>query len=222
MNRFFNFVAQFSDYLISEQKAIYGIKILMQVIKKGRENEEQVCGTLHREFAKLCIKAKCYQHSLAIVDHAVTNFKKGTSPMDIVSYVYYKGLIFTGLKKYDQAVECFKIVISFPAACTHKVHLESYKKLILLSLIMQGKIPSLPKYTHHMIKYKLENSFQTYKHLGQFYIMKEEKSFNELINNSYEEFERDKNVGLIKKLQKTFSQVRICELSDTYLTLQFK
>jgi translation elongation factor EF-Ts len=83
-------------------------------------------------------------------------------------------------------------------------------------------MPSLPKYTHHMIKYKLENSFQTYKHLGQFYIMKEEKSFNELINNSYEEFERDKNVGLIKKLQKTFSQVRICELSDTYLTLQFK
>jgi hypothetical protein len=60
---------------------------------------------MQREFAKLCLKAKCYQHSLKIIDHPVVSFKKGTSPMDILSYIYYKGLIYTGLKRYDEAIE---------------------------------------------------------------------------------------------------------------------
>lgn len=76
----------------------------MLAITKMRDTEEQVCGSLHREFAKLCLKAKCYQHGLSIIDKPVTAFKKNTSAMDIISYVYYKGLIYTGLKRYEQAI----------------------------------------------------------------------------------------------------------------------
>lgn len=194
----------------------------MNVIVKLRDNEEQVCGSVHKEFAKLCIKAKCYQHAMPIVDHPVTSFKKNTSAMDILNYVYYKGLIFTSQKLYQKAIDCFKIVISYPSQCTHKIHLESYKKLILLNLIVHGKTPSLPKYTSPMLKYKLESSFQNYKLLANAYTSKEDKLFMELIDGNFEEFEKDKNLGLIRKLQKTYSRVRICELSDTYLTLRYK
>lgn len=45
----------------------------------------------------------------------ITNFKKQTQPMDILSYVYYRGLIFTALKDYKQAIDSFKIVISYPS-----------------------------------------------------------------------------------------------------------
>lgn len=61
--------------------------------------------------------------------------------MDIICYIYYKGLIFTALNRLDEAIEQFKIVISFPTNCTHKIHHESYKKLMLLSLIKEGKMP---------------------------------------------------------------------------------
>ena len=98
-----------------------------------------MCGSLHREFAKLCIKAKCYQHALQVIDYPTTSFKKNTTPMDIVSYLYYKGLIYTGLKRYPEAIEQFRLVLSFPTNVTHKVHTESYKKLILLTLLRVGE-----------------------------------------------------------------------------------
>jgi COP9 signalosome complex subunit 3 len=181
-----------------------------------------VCGTLHREFAKLCIKAKCYQHSLPVVEHPVTSFKKNTHPMDILNYVYYKGLIFTALKRYQEAIDSFKVVLSFPTQCTHKIHIECYKKLILLSLIQHGKFPSLPKYTSQMLKYKLENAFTNYKNLANAFINKEDKLFQEIIDGNFEDFEKDKNLGLIRKLNKLYGRVRVTELSNTYLTLRYK
>ncbi len=70
-----------------------------------------------------------------------------------------------------------------------------------------------------MIKYKLEHSFAAYQQLAKAFISKHDVAFHEVINASYEEFERDGNVGLVKILQKALSRVRISELSETYLTL---
>ena len=47
--------------------------------------------------------------------------------------------------------------------------------------------------------------------------------FEELLLMKNEEFEKDKNMGLIKKLAKVFRQplrIKLVELSDTYLTLK--
>ena len=74
----------------------------------------------------------------------MTSFKKSSNPMDIVGYLYYKAMILTGLKRYAEAIECYKAVISYPAQVTHKIHTEAYKKLILLNLIEYGRSPSLP------------------------------------------------------------------------------
>ncbi|CDW71172.1 UNKNOWN [Stylonychia lemnae] len=211
----------FSELLISEKKAIYGINTLKNVIFKVRQNDEQVCGSLHKEFARLCIKAKCYQHSLIVIDHPVIQFKKNTSAMDILNYMYYKALIYTALKQFQNAIDCLKLVISFPCQLTHKIHLESYKKLILLNLLEKGQMPDIPKYTNVMLKHNLETSFACYRNLGSSYIGKDDKLFNEIIENNQEEFFKDKNYGLIKKLQKKYQRVRVKELSNTYLTLRY-
>jgi len=85
------------------------------------------------------------------------------------------------------------------------VHIEAYKKLILLSLIQEGRLPHIPKYTDQLVKYKLENSLLTYKNLAQHYISKHDQYFQNVINECFEEFQKDANIGLIKKLQKTYS-----------------
>ena len=142
--------------------------------------------------------------------------------MDIIGYLYYKGLLYTGLKRYEDAIEQFTLAISFPANCTHKVHVESFKKLTLLSLIVHGKLPQLPKHTSNILKYKLENAFPVYKALAHTYLHKEDKNFFDIINANYEDFDRDRNWGLVQKLRKMYPKVRICELSSTYLTLSFR
>jgi hypothetical protein len=64
-----------------------------------------VCGSLHKEFTKLCIKAKCYQHSLSVIDKPTIGFKKSTQPMDILSYLYYKGMVYLALNREEDAIE---------------------------------------------------------------------------------------------------------------------
>lgn len=104
MNYLFSKIIQvaaiYTEYLIYRQKPIYGIKPLKVAIEKTRQSKEEISG-LHKDFAKLCLKAKCYQHSLSIIDCPVTSFKKSTSTIDILVYNYYKGMLFIGLKKYS-------------------------------------------------------------------------------------------------------------------------
>ena len=88
--------------------------------------------------------------------------------MDVLSYLYYKGMIYIGLKRYNDAIEQFRLILAYPTQILHKVHVESYKKLIVLTLIKvaQGEIPSsqsgshvkslLPKDFNAMLKQPLE------------------------------------------------------------------
>lgn len=49
----------------------------------------------------------------------------------------------------------------------HKIHVESYKKLTLISLLVSGKDFTLPKYTNMMILHRLENVLAPYKNLAK-------------------------------------------------------
>ena len=59
----------------------------------------------------------------------------GTEAIEILTYNYYRGMLFTGLKRFDEAINCFNRVLSLPAKVVHRVHIETYKKLCLLLLI---------------------------------------------------------------------------------------
>ena len=165
-------------------EAITGIKPLLVAIRRLLPHSEepysnQICGSLHKEFTKLCLKAKCYQHALQVVERPSVSFKKSTQPLDIVSYFYYKALIFMGLKRYVEAMEQFRMVLAYPANCTHKVHCESYKKLMLLTLLQvaEGQTPLsnagshlsnlVPKSANQILKFKLEQSFPIYHALAE-------------------------------------------------------
>jgi tetratricopeptide (TPR) repeat protein len=115
LSKLFAIVSFYSEYLLNIGKPIFGIKPIQTAILKIQDSPEQVCGSLHRELAKLCLKSKCYAHCISIIEQPVTSFKKNSSPMDIVSYLYYKAMILTGLKRYAEAVEAFKSVISYPS-----------------------------------------------------------------------------------------------------------
>lgn len=55
-------------------------------------------------------------------------------------YYYYGGMIYTAVKNYDRALYFFEVVITTPAMAVSHVMLEAYKKYILVSLILYGKV----------------------------------------------------------------------------------
>lgn len=102
--------------------------------------------------------------------------------MDVLSYLYYKGLVFVGLKRYNDAIEQFRLVLSYPTQILHKVHCESYKRLILLTLIKvaHGEIPAsqasthiknlLPKDFNLMLKQPLDQTCLPYFTLSEYFL----------------------------------------------------
>jgi hypothetical protein len=113
--RFYSLATLYTEYLLPHD-AMIGLNPLRTAIAKIQANPSSeelsayaftVCGSLHREFAKLAIKTKCYQHSLKVIDHPVVGFTRGTQAMEIIGYLYYKGIIYTSQKRYEEAIEQF-------------------------------------------------------------------------------------------------------------------
>lgn len=75
-------------------------------------------------------------------------------------YYYYGGMIYTAMKNYERALYFFEVVVTVPAMVVSHIMLEAYKKYILVSLILHGKVNSyLNKYyfkhlTAFMITYR--------------------------------------------------------------------
>ena len=74
-------------------------------------------------------------------------------------YYYYGGMIYTALKQYSQALYLFEVAVTTPAMAVSHIMLEAYKKYILVSLILQGKIAPLPKYTSQVVGRYRKNFF---------------------------------------------------------------
>ena len=134
ISKLFYLAQIYSDFMISVGKPTNGIRPLQIAAARLMTSEEQI-NPIHREYAKLCLKAKCYSHSLDLIKFPVTDFHPRCKAMDIIVYCYYRGMLFTGLQMYEEAIESFTLVLSLPTNIAHKVHQESFKKLILLSLI---------------------------------------------------------------------------------------
>lgn len=49
-------------------------------------------------------------------------------------------MIYAAVKNYDRALYMFEVVISTPALAVSHIMLEAYKKYILISLILHGKV----------------------------------------------------------------------------------
>jgi len=108
----------YAHFLLVGGKPRHGIFTFIKAIKVLNSSSEQV-SSLHTQAAKLCLKAKCYQHALKFIEHPITSVMKGTNPIEIMTYNYYRGMIYTGLKNYNRAIEVFSKVLTQPTKLLH-------------------------------------------------------------------------------------------------------
>lgn len=142
---------------------MHGVAYLQRAAMALQSNPEQVT-CFHNCYAKLCLKSKCYQHSLKLIEQSMTQVQGGTDAIEIITYNYYRGMLYTGLKRFNDAITCFSRVLSLPTKIYHKVHQESYKKLCLLNLIASNDAKSskfrLPHTTSPFVRNHIEMETQ--------------------------------------------------------------
>lgn len=128
-------------------------------------------------------------------------------------------MIYSAIKNYERALYFFEVAISTPALAMSHIMLESYKKYILVSLILNGKISTIPKYSSQVISRFIKPLSHPYHELASAYGTSQSEELRNVTNKFRDVFVRDGNFGLVKQVAASLYKKNIQRLTQTFLTL---
>ncbi|KFM81884.1 COP9 signalosome complex subunit 3, partial [Stegodyphus mimosarum] len=211
----------FTRSLVERQQYMRGISLLCKAILKIQLFTSQLT-SIHADLCQLCLLAKCMKPALQFLDIDITDISKENGNYDtkhFLLYFYYGGMIYTALKNYDRALYFFEVVITTPSMAVSHIMLEAYKKYILVSLILYGKVPNLPKLTSQVVARFIKPLSQPYHDLAVAYSSNSPVEVRNAISKHTDIFIRDNNMGLVKQCVSFLYKKNIQRLTKTFLTL---
>jgi hypothetical protein len=145
--RFTDVVMKFvSVHLKQRNSPLSAVGPLLCAVTAFRKSPEHLSGVSH-EFVRVCLLAKCYHIAARVLDTDVIylpelNGSEGKVPEikmeNLLLYFYYGGMVYVGLHQFERALQFFSVAITVPAECTSQIMLESYKKYLLVCLLLYG------------------------------------------------------------------------------------
>lgn len=207
--------------LVERKQPMRGISLLVTAINKIQLFPTQLT-SIHADLCQLCLLSKNLKPALQFMDQDITDISKEGGQYDardFLCYYYYGGMIYTALKQYDRALYFFEIAITTPSMAVSHVMLEAYKKYILVALILQGKFPTLPKYTSQVVGRYIKPLCQAYHDLATSYATNNPEELNKSIEKHQDTFNRENNMGLVKQCLTSLYKKNIQRLTKTFLTL---
>ncbi|XP_058981884.1 COP9 signalosome complex subunit 3 isoform X2 [Musca domestica] len=222
---------QFTNVMVGQPRCILGLTTLSAAIDKIRTSDTQLT-PIHADLCQLSLKSKCFRVALKYLDVDITTIStgaetRGQNQTDTTNndakyfllYYYYGGMIYTAMKNYERALYFFEVCISTPAMAMSYIMLEAYKKFILVSLILHGKIQPIPKYASQVISRFMKPIAQVYHNLAVAYATTSSEEVRNCISKYSETFVRDNNMGLAKQVATSLYKKNIQRLTKTFLTL---
>lgn len=199
-----------------------GVKILTQAVEKIRVSDSELTA-VHADLCQLCLCAKVFGPALQFLDVDITTIAS-TEDVNLdakyfLLYYYYGGMVYSAMKNYERALYFFEVAISTPAQAMSHIMLESYKKYILISLILHGKLNAVPKYSSQVITRFIKPLSHPYNELANAYGTSQSDELRNVTNKYHDVFERDVNVGLVNQVTASLYKKNIQRLTQTFLTL---
>ncbi|KAK7866452.1 hypothetical protein R5R35_008973 [Gryllus longicercus] len=205
--------------LVELKLPLRGIDLMRRAIRKIQLFDSQLT-SIHADLCQLCLLAKCFKPALEFLNTDITSISQEGGQFDakyFLLYYYYGGMIYTALKNYDRALYFFEVAITTPAMAVSHVMLEAYKKYILVSLILHGKVLNIPKYTSQVVGRFIKPLSQAYHDLATAYTTNNSDELRTTINKYQESFAS--NTGLTKQVIASLYKKNIQRLTKTFLTL---
>ncbi|DBA00153.1 TPA: hypothetical protein N0F65_000476 [Lagenidium giganteum] len=227
--------AQFASIAISLNQSIKTIYPLKSFLRRLYQHGHTLLTPLHGHFLYLCLRSKCYFAAMELLDQPIYEIHSPSSGMTVVdylSYAYYGGVLYLGQKRYEEAMDFFLMAVTTPAVSLSAFVIEAYKKLVLTSLIVTGKPPTLPKYTPFVVTRHLDAHCVPYMELSKLFTANEGKKdvgqpltsqdaarVAELIEQHKDALIKDGNMGLAKQCRESLKEKQLLELPCTYVTI---
>eukprot|EP01080_Neovahlkampfia_damariscottae_P000841 gene841-9090_t len=219
--KFAKTVHEYTDALISDKSPQRAMKHLLNGIINFRPHSE--CLTpLHSDYICCCLKSMNFKVALRVLNQPIYDIEPnqtGLTPKDMLSYYYYGGMIFIGLKQFDKAFSFFDTALCVPALAINAIMVESYKKYILVSLLLFGKTTSISSTASSIVQRSMKTYCQSYYDFGEAYNKREMDKLIAIQKQHDDLFNKDNNMGLIKQCISSLTRGNIERLTDTYLTL---
>jgi len=214
---------KFMELCRDSKQPIRSILPLKQALNKIGSGEHIT--PQHHMFILACITAKCYKVALPILDRFVFKLDPeitGIESIDTRLYFYYGGICYVAMKKFDKALQFFETVISTPAVVISSVMLEAYKKYILVALCLKGEVPNLPRYTQGSLGRVFKQLYPAYDEFTNSFTTRSVDDLHKVTQNHVEQFEKDRNLGLVKQAIQALNRQNIQRLTKTYITLSLQ
>jgi len=213
-----------TEILVKTKRSVSGISLLSTMISKFQQHRSQLT-PFHSDFCLLCLDAKCFNPALEFLDIDYTEIKTTDVAADdvkqVLSFYYYGGLIYAAVKNFERASHYFEIVLTIPANVITPIMQETYKKFILVNVLLNGKLPDhiLPKYTSQCVIRQRKQICHSYLKFAQEYSSLNIERIRQVVSMNTGIFERDENMGLIKQCLTQVHRRNILRLTKTFLTL---
>ncbi|KAL5018335.1 hypothetical protein ScPMuIL_004057 [Solemya velum] len=212
---------KFTQNLIERKQPIRGIGILVKAINKIQLFSAQLT-SIHSNLCQLCLLSKALKPALQFLDFDITDIGKEGGhydTKDFLLYYYYGGMIYVALKNYARALYFFEVAVTVTSMAVSHIMLESYKKYILVALILHGKVPNLPKYTSQVVARYIKPLCQPYHDLASSYATNNPVELRAVVSKHQEQFNKDTNMGLVKQTITSLYKKNIQRLTKTFMTL---
>lgn len=204
------------------QLALAAVRPLESLLGKMSEPGKPPHMTVvHRHFAQVCILSKCYKAATPVLSEQIIDLpadRTGLEPYDIVVFAYYGAMIHIGLKRYGEALTYLKMAFTASQGGPTSCLVESYKKYMLVSLIVHGKLADLPKWSSRM-QQQMTPYVKEYTELKEAFDSTDGAKLSAKIEEHAAVFAKDNNLGLVKQCAPAAKRRSVKRLTQTYLTL---
>ncbi|KAA0202632.1 hypothetical protein HAZT_HAZT011244 [Hyalella azteca] len=123
--------------------AVKADQFMLQILRLQAHNSSHHLTGAHPLLLYLCLASQCLKPAVALLDQQIMDVAKeseGVTVKQFLLYHYYGGMVYTAVKRYGRAHHFFKICISTPALAVSHIMMEAYKKYIIVSLLIDGKV----------------------------------------------------------------------------------
>jgi len=145
--------------------------------------------------------------------------RTGTNPKEMLLYYYYGGMIYLGRKEYEKAYSFFETSLTVPSYALNAIMVESFKKYILTSLLLNGRYTGIPKNASNVVHRHMKLYCQPYLEFATAFDKHDTDKCGLNSAQYLEVYKKDNNNGLIKQCLHALSRNTIQRLTETYLTL---
>ncbi|GAC72856.1 COP9 signalosome, subunit CSN3 [Moesziomyces antarcticus T-34] len=199
---------------------------LLQALATRFWTRSESLTALHPILAYQYLKTSRYAEAATmLLDLPLIDADTSITPLthsDVLQYFYYAALIYIKLERLHDAIDALETCVSSPAVAVSAIHMDAYKKLVLVQLLADGKTSPVPKYTPQPVT-------RTYRTLAQPYLAftaayerydaKAAPDLHQIVDEKKDAFEKDRNLGLVRRCLALHRQRRIQRLADVYSAL---